>query len=415
MTTTTVPGPTAADGAATSAGVVGDGTTARSRAASRWRRARVPLALAAFVALVALLAALPEPRTSATPYAPDNPKPNGARAVAQILGRQGVDVQYTQRIADVLAADARGTTVAVLGDSMLSEAQLAAVGGLESDLVLVDAPWAASQVAGVELGTGLEVPDEEGDTVPRAARCDDPDALAAGEIVASGSLLAPPGAVVCFPEPGGASTPTEPDEGAYVVTEAAGRRVAVLASGSLLTNAHLTEAGNAALALRVLGRTEHLVWYVPSWQDAWEGEEPDELASTMPPWTGPLLGMLGVVAAVAAVWRGRRLGPLVVEALPVVVRAGETTRGRGRLYRRGRAHGHAAAALRAATAARCAARLGLPRSASGTDVVLAVARATQRDVDAVDELLYGPPPTTDSDLALLAGRLDDLESEVHRS
>jgi len=422
-TTVGASGGTGADGG--TGAVVGDGTTARSRAAGRWRRARVPLALVAVVALVALLAALPEPRTSATPYAPDNPKPTGARALAQILGRQGVDVQYTRRITDVLAADAPGTTVAVFGDSVLSDVQLSAIADLESDLVLVDAPWAASQVAGIEPASGVPGPSdalgelgEDGghdDATPRPARCDDPDAVAAGEIVADGSLLAPPGALACFPQSDDASGTTEPDDGAYVVTEAAGRRVAVLASGSLLTNAHLVEAGNAALALRVLGRTEHLVWYLPSWQDAWEGEESDELGATMPPWTGPLLGMLAVVAAVAAVWRGRRLGPLVVEALPVVVRAGETTRGRGRLYRRGRAHGHAAAALRAATASRCAARLGLPRSAAGPDVVLAVARATHRDAHGVDELLYGPPPTTDSDLALLAGRLDDLESEVHRS
>src|SRR4029079_9085813 len=80
-----------------------------------------------------------------------------------------------------------------------------------------------------------------------------------------------------------------------------------------------------------------------------------------------------LVVVVTAIWRGRRLGRLVTEKLPVVVRAGETTRGRGRLYRRGRSHGHAAAALRAGTAARSAARLGLPRSAGAPVVVDAIA------------------------------------------
>ena len=44
-------------------------------------------------------------------------------------------------------------------------------------------------------------------------------------------------------------------------------------------------------------------------------------------------------------WRGRRLGPLVVEPLPVVVKAVESTQGRGRLYRRVRDRAHAAGIL----------------------------------------------------------------------
>src|SRR5690606_1528818 len=151
---------------------------------------------------------------------------------------------------------------------------------------------------------------------------------------------------------------------------------AVLASAEPLTNRSLATAGNAALALRVLGRGEHLVWYIPSWQVPWNGSAPeDQPSATMPPWTRPLMLMLGLVALVAAVWRGRRFGPLVVEQLPVVVRSGETTRGRGRLYRRARAHGHAAAALRAAAASRCATRLGLPRSAGADALVDAIAHA----------------------------------------
>ncbi len=392
--------------AAQAPGIVGDGTTTRSRASRRWRRARFPLAIGALLVLIGLLAALPEPRTSATPLAPDNPQSVGARAVAQILERHGVDVEYTQRFADVLAADARGVTVAVMRDTALTDDQVSALTDLQSDLVLVDAPWAASVIAGVEAGWTDE------DDAPRSASCDDPDALAAGAIVAGGTLSGPADATFCFPAPG------EPEgTGAYAVTQVDGRRVAVLSSAEPLTNRSLATAGNAALVLRVLGRDDHLVWYIPSWQDPWTGSSSDEesLVSTMPPWIDPLVGMLVVVALVAAVWRGRRFGRLVVEPLPVVVRSGETTRGRGRLYRRARAHGHAAAALRAAAAARCAARLGLPRSADAAALVDAIARATGRDAHAVADLLYGPPPHDDPGLARLAAYLDDLESEVHRS
>ncbi len=58
-------------------------------------------------------------------------------------------------------------------------------------------------------------------------------------------------------------------------------------------------------------------------------------------------------------WRGRRLGPLATEPLPVVVKAIETTRSRGRLYRKSGDRAHAADALRSATRARAATRLRL--------------------------------------------------------
>ena len=56
--------------------------------------------------------------------------------------------------------------------------------------------------------------------------------------------------------------------------------------------------------------------------------------------------LLLLVFLAAAFWRGRRLGPLVVENLPVVVRASETMEGRARLYQKSSARLHALDALR---------------------------------------------------------------------
>lgn len=68
---------------------------------------------------------------------------------------------------------------------------------------------------------------------------------------------------------------------------------------------------------------------------------------------------LFVAAALAALWRARRLGPLVPERLPVAIRASETVEGRARLYRKADARDRAALALRSATRIRLA-----PSSAS---------------------------------------------------
>src|SRR5699024_8060897 len=111
----------------------------------------------------------------------------------------------------------------------------------------------------------------------------------------------------------------------------------------------------------------------------------------------------------------RRLGRVVTEPMPVVVRSAETTLGRGRLYRRAGDHRHAAAGLRAGCAGRVATRPGVPRSAPAETLVAAVARASGRAEQQVGELLYGPPPATDAELIRLTRELDTLESEVHPS
>lgn len=387
--------------------VVGDGTTGRSRAASRWRRWRLFVGILGLLCVVGLLAALPEPVTSTQSLAPDNALPSGARAAAQILGDQGVDVRYVRRIADVERLAGPGTTVLLVGDSLISTEHTDALRKTRADLVLVDADWAVS-----ELTDSLGYGPTSGVTQTRTAACDDPDAVAAGTITASGSLQAlDPSAVVCFPAPGSPTT----TGGAYGVTTVDGQHVAVLTDREPLTNQRLADEGNAALVLRMLGRHERLVWYIPSPDDVEPGgASRPAIADVVPPVVYVLGLQLLLVAAVVALWRGRRLGRIVTEQMPVVVRAGETTRGRGRLYRRSRSYGHAAAALRAGATARSCARLGLPRSAAPQVVIDALARSSGRRPEQIEALLYGPPPTDDDGLAHLARDLDHLESEVHR-
>ncbi len=388
------------------AAVVGDGTTAAQRARGRWRRWRWPAAVALLALLLALAAALPEPQRSTVRLAPDNAEDNGARAVAEILGRQGVDVTYVRRTADALAAARQGGTLLVAGTALLTVEGIEALAGTTNDLVLLD-PDAAVLAAVTE---SAELAGVAGPETERAASCPDPDATAAGTVRtgAAGFRALTDAATVCFPGEDG-------DVGALLVVEEE-RRVTALSDSSLLTNARLTEDGNAALALRLLGREDRLVWYVPSFDDlsADSGAAGPGLGDLLPPWAGVVALQALLVAVVTAVWRGRRLGRLVTEPLPVTVRAAETTRGRGRLYRRSRAYGHAAAALRAGTASRSAARLGLPRSVGAPALVDALAHATGRATDEVAALLYGPPPTDDTALTGLARRLDELESEVHR-
>jgi len=113
-----------------------------------------------------------------------------------------------------------------------------------------------------------------------------------------------------------------------------------------------------------------------------------------------------------ALWRGRRLGPVVVEPLPVIVPSAETVRGRARLLRAARARDAASDELRTATIRRLSEMLGLGPDAARVAVIDAVTSQTDKRAQEIEDLLYGAEPRDDAGLVQLATALDDLESMV---
>jgi hypothetical protein len=165
--------------------------------------------------------------------------------------------------------------------------------------------------------------------------------------------------------------------------------------------------------LRLLGQGDRLLWYVPDPADITTGDS-GSLTAQLPGGLVPALWLLALAALATMLWRGRRLGPLVVEPLPVVVKAVESTRGRGRLYRRVRDRQHAATVLQRAATRRLAVRLRLPADHDPLAVAEAVAAATATDVRTVTHLLTTRDVPDDATLTRLARDLAGLEREVHR-
>ena len=96
----------------------------------------------------------------------------------------------------------------------------------------------------------------------------------------------------------------------------ADRATATYAVGAtdLFTNAHVTDADNAAVALRLLGRHDRLVWYVPDLRDVPAGDA-GSVRAQLPAGLVPALWLVAAAVLAMILWRGRRLGPLVVEPL----------------------------------------------------------------------------------------------------
>jgi hypothetical protein len=369
-----------------------------------WRAARSPLVVAAVVLLGALVLAVVAGDAGSGRLDPRAPDPSGGRAVAEVLRDQGVRVDLVTTTAGARAATGPGDTLLVVDPGLLVEQQTEAVRETGADLVVLAPPapelFAAAVTAPVPSGQEVRQP---GCTLAAARRA------GAAETGGLGWLVDPDAATAvaaqCYARDGKPS---------LVRVRDGDRTVTLLGTPAPLTNRHLGDEGNAALAIGLLGENPRLVWYLPSLSDVPADAQQRSFYDLVPDgvWWG--LVQLAVAVLLLALWRARRLGPVVAEPLPVVVRAAETVEGRARLYRRGGARDTAADALRSGLRSRLVPRLGLPARAEPPAVVDAAAARAGRTPSDVAALLYGAAPADDAALVRLADDLDALEREVSR-
>lgn len=359
-----------------------------------WRA--VLLALAALTTVAALSTYLTAQRPGPT-MDPATTSPEGAHALVTLLGEQGVQVMAAHTIAEAESAAHPGTLLVVAQTQFVADSSLLErLARTPSDLLLVE----PTSRARATLAPLLRL--RSGTTLANEPNCALPEANKAGAVrfgptdtyQATENL----GLISCY-------------DGALVRYSDNGRTVTVVGSGHFMTNSGLLQEGNAALAMNLAGNQARVIWYAPHRIEG-ERSSPASISEMIPPNAIWAVGQLCLVVLLVAVWQGRRIGPLVTEELPTVVRASETVEGRGRLYRSRRARDRAAAALRAAALQRLLPRLGLNPNAAPPAVVTAVTQRNGADAGLVSYYLFGPPPTADQDLLHLARTLDDIERQV---
>lgn len=375
----------------------------QKKAASWVRRNRGFAAIAAVLAvgLAVVVSSQLAPKGDTVPLSVHNAGPDGARAVSQILGRHGVTVKDAGSFNSALEAlgGSPGATLLLYDrNGFLDDAQLDRLRA-EALRVVVVTPRLNTLSA---LGSGIA----QAGVVPQSSPtlepgCLNADAEAAGTVSGESAFLYD-GGEVCYRPPGATG-------GLLASTE--NGTLAVLGSTAVFSNEGLDEHGHAALALRTLGRSPDLVWYLPGLGDVSSAESSATLDDLAPEWV-PFLGpWLAFTAVLAVIWRGRRLGPLVFEPLPVVVKAVETAEGRARLYHDAHAVDRARDNLRAGTLVRLARELRLGTGATADDVAEAAARHLARPGTRIRELLQ-EHPRNESRLVQWSQELEKLENEV---
>ena len=371
--------------------------------AQRWRSARwILLALVIVIGVATLSTYLTAPRPGG-PMDPESTSPQGARALATILHGHGVEVIAADDIAAVETA-ARPDTLLLVAQTfyLFDDDLLRRLAALPGDRLLVTPVSRTREELAPEIRLGGRT--TFGDTKPD---CDLREATRAGEVqFGLGDSY----------EAAGAVPVTRCYGGALVRYTHDGREVTVVSASDFMTNSGLLKQGNAALAMNLAGSHPRVIWYAPQHSEG-GGESGGGVGITdlIPDQVGWVVLQLCLVVALLALWKGRRIGPLVAERLPVVVRASETVEGRGRLYRSRRARDRAAEALRTAVLQRVMPRIGLGYDAEPPVVVTAVAERSGLSPQAVAHILFGPPPANDPDLVNLAHELDNIERQVAQS
>ncbi len=374
----------------------------RSVTSKQWRWVAISVAS---VIILGIMTSLTASTTSRTSFDPDAATPGGTRALAELLRDQGISVERTTDSERAMTTGSL-TTLVVAYPQLLRREDVQRLEGLSSDVILLGPVITGSGYLGVRPSTAADVQD-------RQPLCDLPAATLAGDARTGGltmTLTASPMAADGL----GATTECFPDGGHPTVVQREtvnGAHHTVLGSAEFMTNEWIDQAGNASLAMNLTGQKPTLVWWLPT--PSYTGRQ--SLTSLLPDGVWPLLGVAAVVTLALAGWRGRRLGPVVVEPLPVAVRASETTEGRARIYQRYSNRDQAAAHLRAQTTDALGARLGLPPTVTADAVVDAVAQSTGRQADEVRAILYGPPPEGDQALVTLGRKLAALEQEVRHA
>lgn len=390
-----------------------------ARSASLW-------VVAGIVVLVtAIVTVLMQGREATRPLHYDSTQADGGRAVIEVLSAQGRDVTTTESLAEARTAAAGGGTLLVFaGEGVLAEEVpgqlMAEAEAADTDVVLI-APGATVGAWTDAIETDLL--GGAGTQTRRAPECEASAPRTAGavsaragesDLYASGSVAGD--VVFCYPGTGsGAFDEDVFDHGLYAVEDRGDMSLTVLGTAEWLQNETLADEGHMSLVAGSVAGDGPLTYYYPE-----AGDQPgaDEAAGGVwslrlfPDWAlAGLLWLLPLALAAMLVY-GRRMGPLAVEPLPVVVPAAETVLGRSALLQRSRARATAIRDLRTAALVRLGRRLALGPDAPAEEVAARAAAAAGLDPAWTQSVLLTAPVPDDAALVRLSADITSIEREV---
>ena len=320
-------------------------------ARERFTAARPMIIIVVFSLLFVIVASmLPTAGYNNAPVGIRNKEGDGARALAQVLGDHGISVREVN--AQQAASVDENTTLVVVFPARMTDSMAQAI---ETRTNVVYVGLEEEHGSHSPYLQGLRSQREYSSKTWLTPGCTSDIAGRTQHLQASDYVLSGPasGWQLCFSDDGKSY--------AYAERSDSDRFRALIPDSLRLRNRAITEGGNAALAINTIGRTPKVAWYSPTRSDTPTGTSQDGMPAS--PYLMPAFLMIIAACLLAGLARGRRLGPLTSERLPIEVPASETLIGKARLMRSQRAYEHAAQALRSSTASRIATTLGVAHTA----------------------------------------------------
>ncbi|WP_305789414.1 DUF4350 domain-containing protein [Symbioplanes lichenis] len=410
-------------------------------------RALIPFALvAALVTTTVIAHAVQQPDpTDASFLSPTSDAGDGARRLADGLTRLGVSVDVRTSSRDAVEAVGRApATIFVTTPGLVNPDTLTELTQLPSRVRVVLVAPDGDQLDDAGLTVGVDGPRWTAAAPAPGCTADFAQAgpAAAARLRYDAAGYSP---VSCYT--GG-------------VVEFGG--LTLVGAADPFRNDRTDEHGNAELALALLARADRLIWLdlherekpeppppaptedepepqetipddEPAGPDPWDdngqpappgpgeqpapqagGEEgaPNPLRDGFPPALWATLALLALAAIALAAASARRLGAPVAEPLPAQVRAAETVRGLGGLYRRARARSTSLGTVQAAARTRLIRHFGLPADTSVDVLAARVAAVTGRPEDEARHVLGGGAEDSDEELARAATEVQHLVRTV---
>lgn len=362
-------------------------------------RLRIALATAVAAALVIITAlVIGAPGNNSVPLDPSSTAPDGTKALVLLLRSLGANVHTGATLPG--ARDG----VALLLQDHLNRADTARLSRWvdEGGRLIVTDP--GSDLAGVapdssgrDLILGRRSPELVGGDCPIAAL------RSVGSVRPDGDILLrlPAGGVGCFGAGAGYLLVARDQEQGTLV---------VVGGPSMWTNADLGDASNSVLAADLLSPTRGTdVTFIGSSK---VGGGDKGLLSLISPRIVEALWGLAVAFVIAMVWRGRRLGRPVIEAMPVELPGSGLVEAAGNLLQEGGQRAHAAGILRRDLKRLITDRFGADPGIPAREAAEIASARTGLPVEHFEEVLGGPPPASDRDLVALAHNMSDIRREV---
>lgn len=205
--------------------------------------------------------------------------------------------------------------------------------------------------------------------------------------------------------------------GGLLVFDKPNQTTIVLGTVHPLTNGYLATKDSAALGLSLVKGTKKVVWIDPKLADFKNTtptrQQPSRDLPQKLSWMNSLKWWALFLIAMVGVWRGRRLGRIVTEYLPVMVKSSETARGLGRMYSSSKSYERSLQLLQSAASVRIAKLLGVHPSTSQQDLIVIIAQSLGRQEPEISTILCRKANSA-ADLVAGTANLDSLEHQIKR-